>query len=246
MFSDSLFGHRRGAYTGADELRAGLVHEASRGTLFLDEIGDLSESSQVKLLRLVENGQYYPVGSDSPRRCEARFVFSTHLDLRSAAAAGKFRKDLYYRIGVHELRIPPLRERRGDIPLLAGFFAREAERRMGTSSIELGAGDLSRLVAYDFPGNVRELRSMLFDAVSRGSMPELGGAPGAGEEAASTSPSLFFGPALPTLREAEELLVDEALSRADGRQAEAARILGISHQALSKRLAGRREARKHE
>lgn len=238
MFSDSLFGHKRGAFTGADESRPGVVARAAGGTLFLDEIGELSDSSQVKLLRLIENREYYPVGSDSPRLCEARFVLSTHRDLRTEIEAYRFRKDLYYRIGAHELHVPPLRERRCDIGLLIDHFRAEAKDMLGKAPRELTDEELAALSTYDFPGNIRELRSLVFDAAIRG-WSELVCGKRAERSFLRDMPAysgLSFGTSIPSLREAENILVDEAMRRSGGVQALAAKHLGISHQALSKRL----------
>jgi len=256
LFSDTLFGHRKGAYTGADQAREGLISRAAGGTLFLDEIGDLSESSQVKLLRLLEERKYYPLGADVPRESDARIVCATHRPLEALLAKGVFRRDLYYRLSAHKVHLAPLRERKEDIPLLVDAFlaeAAEAEgKRKPTVPAELG----TLLSAFDFPGNVRELRMMVFDAVLRhtGGVLSLesfrkavgareapaagGGSPGAA--AAAETPSLFGGlTRLPTIKEAEEGLVAEALARARNNQGIAASLLGITRQALNKRLTRR-------
>jgi DNA-binding NtrC family response regulator len=248
MFSDTLFGHRKGAYTGAVDARAGLVQQAGAGTLFLDEIGDLSIQSQVKLLRLLDAGEYYPLGSDLPRRSAARVLVATNRNLSGLISEGKFRKDLYYRLSTHELRVPPLRDRKDDLPLLLDHFLGEACAKLGKKQPAVPPQLLGLLATHHFPGNVRELRSMVYDAVSRQSSPTLALAefkagvlretPAAPGEAA-LSP-LAFSERLPTLGEASDLLVGEALKRANGNQSVAAGMLGISHQALSKRLQQRK------
>ncbi len=119
MFSDSLFGHRKGAFTGADQPREGLIEKASKGTLFLDEIGDLNEASQIKLLRLLQEQEYYPVGSDLLKKSDARIVLATNRDLQKMIKDGTFRNDLYYRLFAHRVHVPPLRDRSDDIPVLA-------------------------------------------------------------------------------------------------------------------------------
>ena len=166
IFSDTLFGHVRGAFTGADRNRPGLLEKTSNGTLFLDEIGELSPSSQVKLLRLVQDGDYLPLGLDNPRHANARIVTATNLDLRSLQDSGKFRKDLFYRLRTHHIHIPPLRERMDDIPILVDHFLEEAshavDKKKPTPPKEL----FTLLGIYDFPGNIRELQGMVFDAVS--------------------------------------------------------------------------------
>ncbi len=161
MFSDTLFGHRKGAFTDAKEDRAGHVQQAGGGTLFLDEIGDLSIQSQVKLLRLLDTGEYYPLGSDLPRRSAARILVATNHDLAALISEGKFRKDLYYRLSTHELRVPPLRDRKDDLPLLLDHFLDEACAKLEKKKPSVTPQEMKRLEAYDFPGNVRELRSMV-------------------------------------------------------------------------------------
>ena len=131
VFADTLFGHLRGAYTGADQARKGMIEEAAEGTLFLDEIGDLSIPSQVKLLRLLQEGEYFPLGSDRPRRLKARIIVATHCDLADKERNGTFRRDLYYRLRTHQVHIPPLRERKGDIPMLLDHLLELAARALG-------------------------------------------------------------------------------------------------------------------
>jgi DNA-binding NtrC family response regulator len=248
MFSDTLFGHRKGAYTGAEEARGGLVLQAGPGTVFLDEIGDLPVQSQVKLLRLLDTGEYYPLGSDLPKRSPARFLVATNHDLADLISKGTFRKDLFYRLATHELRVPPLRERKDDLPLLLEHFLEEACARLGKGKPSVPPRLLRQLETHDFPGNVRQLRSMVYDAVSRQSSPTLDLADfTAGvrrepplEPSESTPPLLAFSEMLPTLDQAEELLIAEALKRANGNQSRAAVMLGMSHQALNKRLQQRK------
>jgi DNA-binding NtrC family response regulator len=253
MFSDTLFGHRKGAYTGADQAREGLIARAAGGTLFLDEIGDLSETSQVKLLRLIEERKYYPLGADVPRESDARIVCATHRPVEAALARGGFRRDLYYRLSAHKVHLVPLRERKEDIPLLVEAFLAEAAEAEGKRKPTPPPELYTLLTAYDFPGNVRELRMMVFDAVLRHkggilSLESLRKAVGSREPSPppeeSADPSVPAGPPspfgvmprLPTLREAEEQLVAEALARAQGNQGIAASLLGITRQALNKRL----------
>jgi DNA-binding NtrC family response regulator len=244
MFSDTLFGRRKGAYTGAVEARGGLVQQAGGGTLFLDEIGDLSLQSQVKLLRLLDTGEYYPLGSDLPRRTAARILVATNHDLAALISEGRFRKDLYYRLSTHELRVPPLRDRKDDLPLLLDHFLAEACAKLAKKKPSVPPQVLELLFTYHFPGNVRELRSMVYDAVSRQSSPTLSLAGFKASvqretprEPGESAPALLsFSDRLPTLDQAHELLIDEALKRARGNQSIAAGMLGISHQALNKRL----------
>jgi DNA-binding NtrC family response regulator len=247
VFTDTLFGHRRGAYTGADESRSGMVEQAADGTLFLDEIGDLSLSCQVKLLRLLQEGEYYPLGSDIPKQLKARIVVATHQDLTAKRNTGSFRKDLYYRLRAHHVHIPPLRERRDDIPLLLDHFLEETARIFDKKVPSYPKELLTLLANYSFPGNLRELRSMVFDAMSVHSSRmlsmstflqamELPGESG-GDAQTETGESLFGTcQELPTLGEAVAQLVQEAMRRAGNNQTLASRFLGISQPALSKRL----------
>lgn len=173
VFADTLFGHKRGAFTGADQPRGGLIEQASGGTLFLDEIGDLSPFSQVKLLRLLQDGEFFPLGSDIAKRSDARVVVATNQNLQTLEESGKFRKDLYYRLCAHHIHIPPLRERRDDLSLLVDHFLEKASKALNkkkpTPPVEL----MTLLATYPFPGNVRELESMIFDAVSNHKSGEL-------------------------------------------------------------------------
>jgi two-component system nitrogen regulation response regulator GlnG len=167
MFSDTLFGHTRGAFTGADRSREGLIATAADGTVFLDEIGDLSVGSQVKLLRLLQDGTFYPLGADRPRQSRARVVVATNTDVVHALQAGTFRKDLYYRLRTHHLHVPPLRSRPGDVPLLLNHFVDKAVRELHKSPPRVPLALYQLLKTYVFPGNVRELEALVFDAVAR-------------------------------------------------------------------------------
>ncbi len=253
VFSDTLFGHVKGAYTGASRPRDGLIEQAAGGTLFLDEIGDLNNASQVKLLRLLQEGEYFPLGRDKPRKSDARIVAATNRNLSRLLETGEFRKDLNYRLRTHRIYIPPLRERLDDIPLLVEHFLEEAARSLGKKK-PTPSPELSTLLKnYSFPGNIRELQSMIIDAVSRHksgvlslqafrshinrSQPEKTGSAKLPLDATTKSPPIVFpGPELPTIKQATDHLVREAMQRANGNQSIAAGMLGISQQALSKRL----------
>jgi DNA-binding NtrC family response regulator len=161
MFSDSLFGHKPGAFTGAAGARKGMIETAGRGTLFLDEIGDLSEASQVKLLRVLQEREYHTLGDDVPKRLEARVVAATHQD------PAKLRRDLYFRLRAYHVRIPPLRDRTGDLPSLVNHFVREASHDLDRKPAVVPERLYRLLSRYEFPGNIRELRAMVFDAVAR-------------------------------------------------------------------------------
>jgi DNA-binding NtrC family response regulator len=221
-----------------------MVEEAGDGTLFLDEIGDLSIPSQVKLLRLLQEGEYFPLGSDRPKRLKARVIVATHQNLAAKQAAGTFRRDLYYRLCTHHIQVPPLRERKSDIPLLLDHFLKEAARELGKKK-PTPPKELAQLLAtYSFPGNVRELRAMIYDAVSihrdrilsmESFLKVIDRSEAESTPTAEQNP--FVGvERLPTFAEGAELLVTEAMARAGGNQSIAARLLGITQSALCKRL----------
>jgi DNA-binding NtrC family response regulator len=271
MFSDTLFGHRKGAFTGANLARRGLIEEAAGGTLFLDEIGDLGRASQLKLLRLIQEREFYALGSDTPRPMEARVIVATNQPLEEMIDQGSFRRDLYFRLRTHYVSIPPLRERMDDLPLLAAHFLAKAAQRLGKEAPECPAELLGILSGHGFPGNIRELEAMIFNAVALCEGRTLSLAPfrdWIGEGRGQTRPGLFpavldegsaadkdlgkgagerrtAGPAdppdaasgdTPTLKEAEERLIREALDRCGGSQSAAAKMLGITRQALNRRL----------
>ncbi|HMA64490.1 MAG TPA: sigma-54 dependent transcriptional regulator, partial [Chitinispirillaceae bacterium] len=167
MFSDTLFGHKKGAYSGADSDRKGLIDEATGGTLFLDEIGDLRPESQVKLLRLLQEGSYFPLGSDLSKYSNARIIAATNQNLRQMQHNCVFRRDLYYRLEAHSIAIPPLRERTDDLPILIDTLFEQASHELGKTTPTYPRELLTLLSMYSFPGNVRELRGMIFDAVSQ-------------------------------------------------------------------------------
>jgi DNA-binding NtrC family response regulator len=249
MFSDTLFGHTKGAFTGAGQAREGLIARASGGTLFLDEIGDLKDSSQVKLLRLLEEREYYPLGSDVPRRADARVICATHNHPTELLSAGAMRKDLYYRLTGHHVHVPPLRERPDDLPLLIEHFLEEAARSLGKKKPTPPPELFTLLAAYGFPGNVRELKMLVHDAVTRHrsgvlsleSFREAIGPVRTSRGSAAMALDKLEEPLsipgrFPTLKEAEEFLVSEALKRSRDNQGIAATLLGITRQALNKRL----------
>ncbi len=244
MFTDTLFGHHRGAFTDATIERPGLVELARGGTLFLDEIGDMPFSSQVKLLRFIELKEYRPLGSDRMQVSDARIVIATNVDLEQRLAEGKFREDLFFRL-THRVDIPPLRERLGDLPLLLDHFAGETARAQARRKPAVPAEIVTLLLSYHFPGNIRELKNMVDNAMSLGEAAALPaaffrdylGRKSAGENGrAARSGRLTFSEAIPTLRETEDLVIAEALQRTAGNQRLAARLLGLSPSALSRRL----------
>ncbi|MGD9080634.1 MAG: sigma-54 dependent transcriptional regulator [Desulfobacterales bacterium] len=247
VFADTLFGHKKGAFTDAREARRGLIERAAGGTLFLDEIGDLSTASQVKLLRLLQEGEFFPLGSDVAKRTDARIVVATNQDLDALQSSGQFRKDLYYRLCDHQIHIPPLRRRREDLAVLVEHFLEKAskilDKKKPTPPVEL----ITLLSTYHFPGNIRELESMIFDAVSSHTSAILSmdsfkahlskiSVTDAADSPTEKGTLISFSHQLPTLKQIEQLLIDEALKRANNNQSIAALSLGISRQALNKRL----------
>lgn len=255
MFSDSLFGHRRGAFTGADADRGGLIERAEGGTLFLDEIGELSQVSQVKLLRLIEDKRYYPLGADLPKASSATIVTATNRDLRAASVTGSFRLDLFYRLQTHLVQLPPLRERPADLPLLLSHFVKQSAERLGRGVPSIPDELALLLESYEFPGNVRELESMVFDAMSglKGGVLGLEGfrrkilrgngikSPAEKNIIGADATRFSSWERLPSLKSASEELIREALRRSKGNQGIAADLLGISRTALNKRLKSNRD-----
>jgi two-component system, NtrC family, response regulator AtoC len=232
-----LFGHTRGAFTGAGSARPGFFAQANGGTLILDEVGELPGSVQPKLLRALASGEIQPVGSSRTERVDVRIVACTHRDLAAEARAERFRPDLYYRMAVVEIVVPPLRNRREDIPLLAEEFVRRYATRFGLDDVRLAPALLDELARRDWPGNVRELENAVarLVALSRGGTlgPEALDAPSIEGEA----PARSADPAAErTLRERvagfERDLIVQALERTDDNQSAAARELGISRVTL--------------
>jgi len=251
-FSDSLFGHKKGAFTGALKNREGLIKKAKFGAIFLDEIGDLKSQSQIKLLRLIQENTYYPLGSDILETNTARIITATHQNLESLITEGNFRNDLYFRLQIHTIKIPPLRERREDIPVLTEFFIKRACEELGKSTPEIPLELYNLFNSHLFLGNVRELEMLLYDAAIHTSGTKLSlehikkhleltssnvGNPKI-KEAWSDFGSMKE---LPTIRTATNKLIDEALKRSNNNQKKASIILGITRQALNKRLSRREE-----
>ena len=255
MFSDTLFGHSRGAFSGADQVRKGLIAEAAAGTLFLDEIGDLSGASQIKLLRLLQERKYYPLGSDVPRDSNARVVCATHQDLEKRMAENSFRQDLYYRLATHKIHLPALRDRKEDLPLLLGHFMEKAATNLN-KTIPTPPPELFNLLnSYHFPGNIRELAAMVTDAVAQHQSGILSmqpfekvifkKSPDSAPTPSQTMPqkdNIFrhIPTELPTFQEAGDQLLEEALRRSGNNQGIAASMLGITRQSLNRRVRLRR------
>ncbi|MDD5599237.1 MAG: sigma-54 dependent transcriptional regulator, partial [Victivallaceae bacterium] len=249
MISDALFGHTKGAFTGAMDNRSGVVEEAAGGTLFIDEIGDLNIASQIKLLRLLQEREYQPLGSDKVKTSSARVILATHRDLHELQRDEKFRNDLYYRISTHHIEIPPLRDRSDDIILLLNFFISKVAKELGRKEPDYPMELVKMLKSYSFPGNVRELEAMVYDAVVSNRAKELSAKVFSAHIkrnsvscnipiAADTDLASYFSrvTSLPGAKELNEVLTHEAMNRAAGNQSIAAEMLGITSQALNARL----------
>jgi DNA-binding NtrC family response regulator len=240
-----FFGHRRGAFTGADRDRKGCFELAHRGTLFLDEVGDMPAALQAKLLRVLESGSFTAVGAEREQRADVRIVAATNVDLEQRVRDGRFRQDLYYRLARFTVRTPPLRERPEDIAVLAEHFVRVLSREMARRPPRLGEDALECLARHDFPGNVRELKNVIERALIESGGAAIG-AQHLGLPSPSTptsSPSRETRPSvadqLPlNLEAAERALIDRALSESGGNVALAARMLGVPRMRIYRRLRG--------
>jgi two-component system response regulator PilR (NtrC family) len=241
LMESELFGHRKGAFTGAVSDHAGMFQEATGGTLFLDEIGELSPSLQVKLLRALQERKVKPVGAADEIEVDVRVIAATNRDLEDEVSRGAFRADLYYRLNVIEVRIPPLRHRREDIPLLAEHFLRRFATEHGRT-LQLTREAMRKLESYDFPGNVRELENMIeravalssSDVIGAGDLPEVKAPKAAAEPATELPPEGVDLDRM--LSEYERAWVLRALERTGGVRKRAAALLGISFRSLRYRL----------
>jgi DNA-binding NtrC family response regulator/tetratricopeptide (TPR) repeat protein len=248
LADSQLFGHRRGAFTGAVSDQLGLVRSAASGTLFLDEIGDLPLDVQPKLLRFLEQSEIMPVGDTRPQRVDVRVLAATNADLEQRVAEGKFREDLYYRLSVIRIHVPPLRERREEIPLLSTFFLREASERLAKPDVQLSSESLDAFSQYWWPGNVRQLKNEIQRAVALSSAggtivpshlsPEItatrlpsGSAGGAARKAAIAPTNLASA-----VEQVERELIQAALDQSRGNISETARSLGLTRRGLYLKL----------
>jgi two-component system nitrogen regulation response regulator GlnG len=258
LLESELFGHEKGAFTGADRRRIGKFEQCHGGTLFLDEIGDMPPALQAKILRLLQEQAFERVGGNETVRTDVRLIAATHRDLKAWSDAGRFRPDLYYRLGVFAIHLPPLRERGDDLPLLVRYYVRRFSRELGREVGEVAPEALERLRGYSWPGNVRELQSVLKQALlqARGTtllptfLPALPGEPSGpvtAAPAAAGDPNLeaFIHLRLAsgegdlyaeTHRQVDRLLLTRVLEDTGGNQLQAARRLGIGRETLSRRL----------
>ena len=236
LLESELFGHEKGAFTGAGERRVGRFEQAAGGTLFLDEIGEIDAATQVKILRVLGERVFERVGGNKPVAADVRLLAATNRDLAKMVAEGKFREDLFFRLNVVQLHLPPLRDRREDIPLLAVHFLRESARENDKPHRELASEAMKALVAYDWPGNVRELRAAIEHGVvmAGGTKITLRDLPAAVRAAAvDTAPR---GPLPLNLGETELTLIRRALAECKNNRTLAAKKLGISRRTLHRKL----------
>ncbi len=241
LLESELFGHVKGAFTGATSSKRGLFEHADGGTLFLDEVGELPIALQPKLLRALQEGEIRPVGATEPRLVNVRVVAATNRDLEEEIAAGRFREDLFYRLSVFPLRVPPLRERRSDIPLLARAFLARATRELGRASAGFSQAAMEQLVGYSWPGNVRELENevqrLVIQADGDGVIePEHLGPRVRQLTVLARRAEAVGGTLKERVEQMERLFVTEALDKAGGNKSQAARDLGMTREGLHKKL----------
>lgn len=238
---DTLFGHIKGAFAGADSHRAGLVRSAGNGVLFLDGIDELTPEIQSKLVTLVQTGEYFPLGSDRSLQSQCRILCAATQPMTALFEQGRLKEDLYYRLRAHQIQVPALRDRPADLPLLLSHYVHQACEELGKTPLQIDEAVFPLLKAYPFPGNVRELAALAYDAVSRSTGSTLCLDPFSQLVSAavpSTIPDhLVFPAELPTLAQVSDMLIEEAMSRTAGNQSAAAALLGLSQPALSRRLA---------
>jgi DNA-binding NtrC family response regulator len=260
LLESELFGHEKGAFTGADRRRIGKFEQCNGGTLLLDEIGDMPLALQAKMLRLLQDQTFERVGGSETIRTDVRLIAATHHDLKADSAEGKFRPDLYYRLGVFTIFLPPLRERGDDLPLLVRHYVRRFSRELGRAVREVAPEAIARLRGYFWPGNIRELQSVLKQALLRASgtvllpafLPDLSGTPEAPGPESPTAPSAagldleaFIDQRLgqdahdlyaEVHREVDRRLLPRVLDHTRGNQNQAANVLGIARQTLRMKL----------
>ena len=237
LLTNELFGHEKGAFTGATAQKKGLIEISSGGTLFLDEVTEMAPSMQVKLLRVLQEKEVLRVGGTRPVKCDVRVLAATNRDVGEAVKTGSFREDLYFRLNVVNLQIPPLAQRKGDIPLLARHFLLKYASRMKKPVTRISDEVLEVLMDYPFPGNVRELENLIErgTAMAQGDTIEVAHLPEPLQRAGGSSVRLIEG-RLPTLQEQEQTYISRVLDEVKGNQTAAAQILGINRASLWRKL----------
>jgi DNA-binding NtrC family response regulator len=241
LMESELFGYEKGAFTGAAVSKPGKFEQADQGTAFLDEIGDVPGNIQVKLLRILQERQFERLGSNLTRQVDVRVIAATNVDLRAALEEGRFREDLYYRLNVVPINIPPLRQRREDIPFLALHFVTKLSKELGSRPREISAAAVDRLLEHSWPGNVRELENTIERSLVLAAGDMLQPSDMRIEEArhasvpAQAQPTALL-PEGETLEHWEQMIIKESLKRANGNKSQAARMLGLTRNALRYRL----------
>ncbi len=234
LLESQLFGHVKGAFTGAVQAQKGLLDEAHKGTLFLDEVGELSPAMQAKLLRVLQGGEFIPVGSTKSKKVDVRFVAATNKDLQQEVAAGVFREDLFYRLNVFPVELPPLRERVEDIEPLAEHFLQKIAQKTHRTVAGIDAEAMTALKNYHWPGNVRELENVMerCSILARDTMITLAHLPFAGQSAPPADDQ-----ALPlNLRETERLQIIRALRKTKWNKCRAAELLGVTRRTIDRKI----------
>ncbi|MFA6499062.1 MAG: sigma-54 dependent transcriptional regulator, partial [Desulfurivibrionaceae bacterium] len=250
LMESELFGHKKGSFTGADRNREGRILQADGGTLFLDEIGDISPLMQLRLLRFLQERTFYPVGEDKPVTVDVRVVAATNADLKQKVQRGEFREDLYYRLRVIDITLPPLRDRQGDLPILVELFLARFSKRLNKNITGISDQALQLLAAYRWPGNVRELEHVVEracvlcadDTITTTNLPEevrSGGRSaaatpgGGGFETVAVADTLGTAP---VSQESEKAHILDIIAQTDGNKAKAARLLGIDRSTLYRKM----------
>ncbi|MGH9572568.1 MAG: sigma-54-dependent transcriptional regulator [Candidatus Acidiferrales bacterium] len=238
LMESELFGYEKGAFTGANTSKPGKFEQADTGTVFLDEIGDVPASVQVKLLRVLQEREFERLGSNRTRQIDVRVIAATNVDLRAALEQGNFREDLYYRLNVVPINVPPLREHKEDIPFLAEYFVKKLAKDLGSGVTSISDDAIRRLMQYHWPGNVRELQNVIERSIVLCSCETLE----ASDIKLETAPRARFQSSelsLPegmTLDDYEQTIIRDALKRASGNKSQTARLLGLTRNALRYRL----------
>jgi DNA-binding NtrC family response regulator len=247
LLANELFGHEKGAFTGATALKKGLIEVSSGGTLFLDEVTEMAPSMQVKLLRVLQEKEVLRVGGTRPVKCDVRVLAATNRDVTEAVKNGSFREDLYFRLNVVNLHIPPLSQRKGDIPLLAQHFLLKYASRMKKPVTRISGEVLKVLMDYPFPGNVRELENLIErgTAMAQADVIELAHLPENLQKSGETGIGMIEG-RLPTLEEQEQSYISRVLDEVNGNQTAAAQILGINRASLWRKLKAWRDEEPRE